>query len=192
MWNFIAALLVILIAVTPGSVRAGERAGAVTLSPFMGGYTFDGAENLETRPEFGLRLGYNFIKKFDLEGTFSYVSTRFTNLIPGTVDVFNYRLEGVYNFMPERSLVPYLAIGAGGARINMPFNVDISHPHNNSPTANVGSGIKWYLYKAVAIRADYHQDILINTSAANNKVHNSLVTYEYSLGLQILFGGTKE
>jgi OOP family OmpA-OmpF porin len=71
MWELIAALLEALFVVTAGTVHAGERAGALTLPPFIGGYTFDGVESVETRQEFGLRLGYDFIKKFDMEGTFS-------------------------------------------------------------------------------------------------------------------------
>ena len=54
--NLMAVLLVTLFVVTTGTVYAGERAGAITLSPFVGGYTFDGAERLETRPVVGLRL----------------------------------------------------------------------------------------------------------------------------------------
>ena len=189
-WNLMAVLLVTLFTATAGTVYAGERAGAITLSPFVGGYTFDGVETLETRPVYGLRLGYNFIKNFGLEGTFSYVSTSFTKLVPGTVDVFSYRLEGIYNFMPDRSLVPYLAIGGGGATIVTPSTVNITRPYNHSPTVNAGGGIKWFFKKDMALRADYHQNILINTRDGYNKIQDSMLNYEYSLGLQILFGGT--
>jgi OOP family OmpA-OmpF porin len=190
MRDLITALLVTFIVVTAGTVNAGERAGAITISPFVGGYTFDGAESLETRPVVGLRLGYDFIKNFGLEGTFSYVPTSFTKFVPGTANVFNYRLEGIYNFMPDRTIVPYLAMGAGGITLEMPTNDNISHPHNHSPTVNAGGGIKWFLNKNIAIRADYHQNFLIDTSDANNTVQDFLANYEYSLGLHILFGGT--
>ena len=190
MWNLVAVLLVTLFAVTAGTVDAGERAGAFSLSPFVGGYTFDGAEKLETRPVVGLRLGYDFTKNIGLEGTFSYVPSHFTNSIPGTVTVLNYRLEGIYNFMPDRKVVPYLAIGGGGTTLEMPINAAIIHPHNHSPTMNAGGGIKWFLNENLAIRADYHQNFLIDTSDANNRVQDVLVNYEYSIGLHILFGGT--
>lgn len=189
MWKLIAVLLVTLLVVTGGTVYAGERAGAVTLSPFVGGYTFDGAEGLETRPVVGLRLGYDISNNFGLEGTFGYVSTSFTRLVPGRVTVFNYRLEGIYNFMPERKVAPYLALGGGGTTLEMPINAAISHPHNHSPTLNAGGGIKWFLNDNVAIRADYHQNFLIDTSDANNHVQDFLQNYEYTLGLHILFGG---
>ena len=190
MWNSIAVLLVILSLMTAGTVDAGERAGAVTLSPYVGGYTFDGAEGLKTRPVVGLRLGYDFSKNFGLEGTFGYVSTSFNRLVPGRVTVFNYRLEGIYNFMPDRKVAPYLAIGCGGTTLEMPINAAIAHPHNHSPSVNAGGGIKWFLNENVAIRADYHQNFLIDTSVANNQVQDFLENYEYTIGLHILFGGS--
>jgi OOP family OmpA-OmpF porin len=190
MWNLMAALLVTMFLMTPGTAYAGERAGAITLSPFVGGYTFDGAERLETRPVVGLRLGYDFNKNFGLEGTFSYVPSHFTKAVPGTVTVFSSRLEGIYNFMPDRKIVPYLAIGGGATTLEMPDNAAITHPHNHSPTINGGVGIKWFLNEKIAIRADYHQNFLIDTSDANNKVQDCLENYEYSVGLHILFGGT--
>jgi OOP family OmpA-OmpF porin len=190
MRNLIAALLVTLFVVTSGTVHAGERAGAYSLTPFVGGYTFDGAQQLETRPVVGLRLGYDFTKNFGMEGTLSYVSTRFTERVHGTVTVFNYRLEGIYNFMPDRTVVPYLAIGVGGTTLEMPAHDVIIHPHNHSPSVNAGAGFKWFLNENVAIRGDYHQNIIINTSVADNRVQDSLLNYEYSLGLHILFDGT--
>ncbi|HEX2769661.1 MAG TPA: hypothetical protein VHN12_10290, partial [Geobacteraceae bacterium] len=87
-------------------------------------------------------------------------------------------------------VVPYLTIGGGGTTLEMPAHDVITHPHNHSPTVNVGGGIKWFLNENLAIRADYHQNFLIDTSAANNKIHNCLMNYEYSLGLHILFDGT--
>lgn len=187
----IVMLLVMLFVMMTGTVYAGERAGAITLTPFVGGYTFDGAERLETRPAVGLRMGYDLTKNIGLEGTFSYVSTCFTDNVPGTVSVFNYRLEGVYNFMPDRTLVPYLALGGGGTTLEMPVHDLVVHPHNHSPSINFGGGIKWFLNENLAIRADYHQSILVDTSDANNQVQDFLANYEYSIGVHILFGGKK-
>jgi OOP family OmpA-OmpF porin len=190
MLKLIAALFVTLFLGTAGTVYAGDRPGAFTLCPFVGGYTFDGAEKLETRPMFGLRVGYDITKNFGMEGIFGYVSTRFTNLVPGTVNVYNYRLGGVYNLVTDRTLEPYLGISVGGTTLEMPINDVIVHPHNHSPTLSAGGGIKWFFCKNVAIRAEYHQNILFYTNDANNKTENFLANYVYSLGLHILFGGT--
>jgi len=191
MRKLFGGLIMTLLLVTAGTVYAGERGGAFVVSPFVGGYTFDGAERLETRPMVGLRLGYDFTKNWGAEATFNYVSTRFTRLIPGTVNVYNYRLEGIYNFMPEEKLVPYLAVGGGGETINTPLNVSFQKIHNTQPTANIGAGVKWFLGEDVAIRADYHTNFIVNSNDIDNKKQDYLVNYEYSIGLQMLFGGKK-
>lgn len=44
-------------------VLAENRSGAVTVSPYVGGYTFDhkvNYQNLEISPIYGIRAGYNF------------------------------------------------------------------------------------------------------------------------------------
>ncbi len=188
--RYLMVVLLMAIFLEPaGKAHAGERSGAITFSPFFGAYTFDGAERLESRPVVGLRLGYDFSRNIALEGTFSYVPTCFTKNVSGTVDVFNYRLEGVYNFMPDRRLVPYVVIGGGGTTLEMPSHITVTHPHNHSPTINAGGGIKWFLSDNMALRADYHQNFLIDTSDANNRVQDVLANYEFSIGLHMLFGG---
>ena len=73
-----AGLVAVLLLTTAGAATAEQRAGAFTVSPFVGGYTFDGVEHLETRPVYGLRLGYDITKNFGIEATGDYVSTKST------------------------------------------------------------------------------------------------------------------
>ena len=117
-----AGLIAVLLLTTAGAAIAEQRAGAFTVSPFVGGYTFDGVERLETRPLYGLRLGYDITKNFGIEATFDYVSTKNCcrgQGVPGNnVNVYNDRLEGVYNFNAEGKFVPFVAFGAGGSTIN--------------------------------------------------------------------------
>ena len=70
------ALLVSLAASQP--LLAGERAGAVSLSPYVGGYMFDGAQSLRAAPVLGLRLGYDFTDNFEAEGVLNFVPTKST------------------------------------------------------------------------------------------------------------------
>ena len=57
-------------------VAAGERAGALSLSPYVGGYTFDGVEHLNTAPVYGLRIGYDLTKNWEVEVVGSYLATK--------------------------------------------------------------------------------------------------------------------
>jgi OOP family OmpA-OmpF porin len=160
---------------------AGERQGAITLSPYIGGYTFDGVEQLETRPVFGLRLGYDITKNWGAEAIFDYVPGHLTRGSRDSVKVFNYRLEGVYNFMPDNKLVPYLALGGGGTSVHFPFGTQTDY------AAAAGIGLKYFLSEDVAIRADYHQIF-----ALHDLPHDKYwMNYEYTVGLHILFGGNK-
>jgi OOP family OmpA-OmpF porin len=79
----IAGLIAVLLLTTAGAAIAEQRAGAFTVSPFVGGYTFDGVQRLETRPVYGLRLGYDITKNFGLELTGDYVSTKNTSARSG-------------------------------------------------------------------------------------------------------------
>jgi len=58
---------------------AGEREGAFSISPFVGGYTFDGVQHLKTAPVYGLRLGYDLTKSWGMEAVGDYLSTRGTH-----------------------------------------------------------------------------------------------------------------
>jgi OmpA-OmpF porin, OOP family len=192
MKKFTIGLLITLLVAFAGTAYANQRDGAFTVSPFVGGYTFDGVERMETRPMVGIRLGYDFIKCFGLEGSFNYVSTKFntstvlSRLSPGSISVYNYRLQGIYNFMSENALVPYLGVGGGGE------SIDLGNRDKTYPTANASAGVKWFLGEDVAVRLDYTQNFIINHDSVLSNARQDYVTnYEYSLGLQMLFGGKK-
>src|SRR5664279_15245 len=103
-----ATLLSIIAAVCSmaAPVAAGERAGAVSLSPFVGGYTFDGVQKLETAPVYGLRLGYDLTKNLGVELVGDYLATEGTR-VKSSINAISYRLDILYNLMPNGPLVPY-------------------------------------------------------------------------------------
>ncbi len=192
----IAGMIAVLLVATAGAASAEQRAGAFTLSPFVGGYTFDGVQSLETRPTYGLRLGYDITKNLGVEATFGYVNSKSTGnpkSIAGAnnVNVYNYRLEGIYNFMPQSKLVPFVAFGAGGSSITNMANK--SHQgNNNDATADAGAGIKYFLSEDVALRADTRAIMSFHGSPAFQiRSTDYWINYEYTLGLQFQFGGKK-
>ena len=157
--------------------HAGDRAGAFSITPFFGGYSFDGTQMIETNPVYGLRLGYDATKNLAIEGVFAYVATEATRF-DQKLDVYSYRLDLLYNLMPDRKLAPYLAMGAGGAT---------KDPENGKGytdvTFNFGGGVKYFFTESVALRGDVRQLLVF----ADHTVYN----WEYSLGLSFLFGGAK-
>ncbi len=190
-----AGLVAVMLLTAAGTAVAEQRAGAITLSPFVGGYTFDGVERLETRPTYGLRVGYDITKNIGVETTFGYLSTKSTKPggqispnIGSNLNVYNYRLEGIYNFMPQSKLVPFVALGAGGSTIS---NRAKGEKSNNDGTANAGGGIKYFLSEDIALRADTRAIMSFHHSIDFKGSGDNWLNYEYTLGVQFLFGGKK-
>ncbi len=169
---------------------AGEREGAFSISPFIGGYTFDGVQHLETAPVFGLRLGYDLTKNWGVELVGDYLATEGTRT-KESINALSYRLDILYNFMPDGPLVPYLAVGGGG--------ISYGHGHNFSgtvdstgattrdmatdATANAGLGVKYFLTDSIALRGDARQ-LFVFEDPKSPKYN-----WEYTAGLTFLFGG---
>ena len=177
---------------------SGEREGAFSISPFAGGYTFDGVQHAETAPVYGLRLGYDITKHIGVEYVVDFLSTDVNRLsvrnspegapIIGhnslSINALSYRMDVLYNFMPEGRLVPYLALGGGGITFGhgSGFNAGGS---NTDATMNAGGGLKYFLTDSLALRGDARQLILFedNTRLKGN--------WEYTAGVTFLFGDKK-
>jgi OOP family OmpA-OmpF porin len=184
-----AGLIALLLLATAGTAIGGERAGAVTFSPYIGGYTFDGVQRLDTNLLYGGRLGYNITKNWAVEGSGDYVRTNNTTGPSKGINAIKYRLEGLYNFNPDGKLVPFLALGGGGSTITVPGKT------NTDAIASLGAGIKYFVTEDIALRGDvrnvwsFHDNNYI--SPYLNPGGSYWVNYEYNIGLQFLFGGKK-
>ena len=141
------------------------------------GYVFEGDQDIKNKPVYGLRVGYDFTEKCSAELVFDYISTDYTG--SGTdvsTDVFNYRLEGLYHFFPDKQIVPFFAVGAGGQSIDY-------NSRNESKTMaafDYGVGVKFYLAEWLALRFDARHVL-----AFGSIEHN----LEYTAGLSFYFGG---
>ena len=115
-----AAVAAAVICLFTAPLHAEQRAGAVTVSPMVGGYVFDNEQDLEKDVVLGLGLGYNFTEHWGAELMFNYGKFDFEYFDPITctcpeddLDAYVLRLDGLYHFQPEKRLVPYLAAGIG-------------------------------------------------------------------------------
>ena len=173
---------------TAATVSAGERAGAVSLSPFVGGYTFDGSQHLDTAPVFGLRLGYDLTKNLGVEAVGNYLATEGTRA-ERSVNAWSYRMDFLYNFMPDGPLVPYLALGGGGTTVGHSSasngsgsnRLGYTGGRNTTGSVDAGMGLKYFLTDSVALRGDARQLIIF--------AHKEIYNWEYTAGLTFLFGG---
>lgn len=151
---------------------AENRAETVTFAPYVGGYTFQGNQHVETSPVFGFRLGYNLTDHWALEGVVDYLKADLEG--GGDIEMLRYGGDLLYNFMPKSSLVPYLAVGFGG------FNIDNSKTRG---IVNYGGGVKWFLSDNFALRADVR-----GLNYSMGKIYTNV---EYTLGLHVAVGAPK-
>ncbi|MHB8091525.1 MAG: outer membrane beta-barrel domain-containing protein [Syntrophales bacterium] len=173
----------------PLSARSEIRAGSVEVGPFVGYNFFQPNQNLENRPLFGLRLGYNFTDHWGIEGTGEFIRSSVddrtrTNITEGQfgspmdrVDIGFYHLDAVYHFIPKGKFNPFVVVGFGGAHYKPVIST------KDMAAFNVGVGAKYWLTDSIALRVDV-QDYIV-TEIAQETYHNVGVT----LGVTFAFGG---
>lgn len=159
-----------------GSARGEMKSGAFSVTPFFGGYVFEGNQDLKDGLTYGLGLGYNLGEHWGAEAVFNYVDTEFEEG-SGDVDGYLYRLDCLYHFKAFQRLVPYLAAGIGGITLDPDRNDD-----DTDFLVNYGAGLKYFLTETVALRGDVRHIISFD------ETQNNLA---YTLGLTFLFGGEK-
>jgi OOP family OmpA-OmpF porin len=168
-------LLAVMILSVSTSAMASNREEQLSLSPVVGGYTFDSRQHLKTSTVVGLRAGFNFTQHIGIEALVDYVNTsREGN--SKDVNMFRYGGEVLYHFFPEKIFVPYIAAGFSGIDFNSLVPKSESHG-----VFDYGVGAKYFLTDTFALRADIRHLITTANSPRNN--------LEYTVGAYIPFGG---
>ncbi len=161
MKKFTSVVVVLLVALLVSTGYAQVRPGSFTIAPTLGLYTFEGNEDMDqARPLVGMRLGYNFNKYIGLEGYVHYAQTDNNAWSPKrSVDFTGYGGEVIFHLLPNQALVPFLAVGVGGAHYSYGVFEDDSdygtdNYKNNKFTFDYGYGLKWFLSDWFALRLD--------------------------------------
>jgi OOP family OmpA-OmpF porin len=177
--QFLTAAIAVLVwaLIFSGSTVAEIREGSFSVSPQLGGYLFEGNQDLENGFTFGLGGGYNFTRNLGAEFFLNYINTE-SETTGQDVDGYLYRLDGLYHFMPESKLVPYIATGFGGITLDPDAG-----SNDTSFSVNYGGGVKYFLSETIALRGDIRHVISFDDT------YNNLI---YTLGVDFLFGGQKK
>ncbi|GAB6082417.1 OmpA family protein [Desulfuromonas carbonis] len=176
MTSTIFGIFLILILAVPA--LAANQGGTYTLTPLVGGYLFEGQQNVERNaPTLGLALGYNFDRNLGTEATLQYINAN-TNRGGGKdINGYLYRIDGIYHFFPGNMVVPYLAAGFGGLTLNPYFNEE-----ETNGLFDWGGGLKIYGSDNLALRLDVRH-LLVFDHPENNLA--------YTAGLMYQFGGAQ-
>jgi len=180
-------MLAVLILCTPST--AANLAKAWSITPYAGGYAFDDDENLDPALVYGVRIGYNITQEWSIEAAIDYAEADGDDRIfrpNGTsykndADMLGYRVEALYNFLPDTDVVLFVAAGIGGR------DLDYDNGSENSAdghdfAVDYGLGFKWFFAENFALRGDARH--IYVTDVNNNN-------FEFTLGLSFVFGGEK-
>ncbi len=166
------ALAVSLALAGVATASAEQKERAFTLSPMVGGYVYDGAENIKDDIQYSLGIGYNFTKSWGAEFVAGLTPTDIDEG-NGDVDVMHFRMDGLYHFLTDNALVPYLAAGVGLQ------NKDYEDGSDDSEALfNWGGGIKYWLTERTALRADVRH--LLTGEAVNNMSYSAGLAWQFA------------
>ncbi len=166
------AAVFIIVAAFCNNVLAEIEAGTFSAGPSAGWYVFEDDQDIHNGPVYGLSFGYNYTGNIGVEGTFNFVQT---DAAPSydNVQVYIYRIDGLYHFMPDSKFVPYIAVGGGA------ITLDDNSGSDTGAMMNYGAGLKFFLSESFAVRSDIRH--IIDFDDSNNN-------FALTAGLTFLFG----
>ena len=171
-------ILAITVIFSVSSAFAAVKEGSFSLSPLVGGYIFGDNQQFNASPLLGVRAGYGITRAIGVEALYDYVtSTDSKYWSINNITMQRFGAQGLYHFLPDNQLVPYLAIGGSG--------VKFSGSSVNSETHlafDYGAGAKYFVTDAIAVRADLRHVMY----GYNNTGYNNI---EFMLGAMFQFGG---
>lgn len=174
---------IFILAVTAGACKAANRPFAVTLSPFAGLYQFDDDQLLEDSPVYGLAVGYNIRERWGIEGAFSVIDAEYKPNNKYDADIYNFTLNALYHYRPNRTLVPFITAGIG---------VQSIHPGGGDSDENLlfnyGAGLKYFLTENIAVRAEARHLLVHGSLGQESEIVNNLT---YTIGMTFQLGGNR-
>ncbi|MBN2687371.1 MAG: outer membrane beta-barrel domain-containing protein, partial [Deltaproteobacteria bacterium] len=174
---FVITTMLVFVFCLAGGVSAQVNAETFTVSPMIGGYLFEGNQDLEDKPAYGVGVGYSFDANWGTEAVFNYIDTK-SEAGGGDVSAYLCRLDGLYHFNVGERFVPYVAAGIGG----ITFDPDRGDSDNDA-LVNYGAGVKYFITDSIALRGDVRHVMSFDST------HHNLL---YTVGVTFCFGGAKE
>ncbi|MBP1729100.1 MAG: OmpA/MotB domain protein, partial [Deltaproteobacteria bacterium] len=176
-----AIMAAFLLATNVHAAPASSASSAFFISATGGGYSGDITGNSSVT---GVKLGYEIIGKnisdsLGLEAGFSAASSQSSGDNNGQ-NLYLYRLDAIYPFLPRNRLVPYIAVGVGNCSGCNDTN------SGNSLLGNYGIGARYFLTENIAFRADVRQLIISDGGKSNNFEYTAGLTYYLSKDKQFV------
>ncbi len=173
-------LFVVALGIATTPLKAENREGAFTLSPFAGaqGFPFSGEGHYDFDFDWGVRGGYNFTDNIRLELVFGENRTVHD---PGDwpCTMYQYGFDVLYAFMPDQPLVPFVSAGFGAFDVKFHQKGGPSSDETNA-YFNYGVGMEYALTRWLSLRTEFHHAIMLK---------NGDSSLQGTIGFTIYFGG---
>lgn len=193
-----AVMAFLIICFCASGALAENRAGAINITPFIGGENFEKDLPFDNGWAYGIGLGYNISEKLGVEATVHYIETDYDGPVIAEQQDFNntdasvwlFKLDGLYHFtkvFDQDVVVPYLAAGAGMQMYDADSDaIDGTYDKTRKDfILNYGGGLKVFLTRSVALRGDVRHIVDFRGSDYYNKIL-------YTAGLTFELGGKEE
>ncbi len=188
MFRVTVVMAFLIVCFCASGALAENRDEAINVTPFIGGFNYNGDLPYDSATAYGIGLGYNLSEKLGVEFTFHYVKTTYNGdiLLNHGVDFDEkhantkiYKLDLLYHLtglLPGDMIVPYLAAGPG----MIAFDPGIKGGNSdNDFLLNYGGGLKIFLTRNIALRGDLRDVINFNAgSAYSSLLYTAGLTYE--------------
>ncbi len=172
--------VVFLLSASPVCAEINEGTFSATVGGL--GYLSDGQQHQKFGPGLSAKFGYDFTKNFGLEGSFDYILSKSSLHTSYWTSRYAFRLDGVFNILPDGRFVPYVSGGAGFVYIDdMP---SIKEKFRTDLLLSVGGGARFFLTDSFALRADLRPVITFG--------EGTFVNAEAMLGVTYYFGAAKK
>jgi OOP family OmpA-OmpF porin len=179
---------------------ADVRQKGLTITPFAGGYIFEGNENYEGWPLYGLGVGYRLNKNISMELSMSYGDFELNpydydeNQDNIYINGYKATLDIAYDIFPDFIIVPYITVGLGAMILDYDRedeDPDFAIDNNNIAVFHYGGGVRYALTDQIDFRAD------VRHSLTFDEKDNEKVAYDYfnnmmaTAGFTVAFGKCK-
>jgi outer membrane beta-barrel protein len=183
----VVAAVLFLGCLQPFVAQGANLPYSLSVTPFAGGYVFEGNQHRRNGEVYGIAFGFNLSENWALELTGTYNPDVPSTTIPQqqTVNLYEVRGDVLYHFIPEQRFVPYVAAG-GGLMIFDPRKAEL----DEDALADVGGGFKLFLTDFLALRGDIRYIIDFTTHDINRTRHR-YNNFIYTTGLTFQLGGVK-
>jgi len=175
---------------------ADVRQPGITITPFAGGYIFEGNEMYEGWPLYGLGLGYRLNENLSVELQLSYgdfdINPYESDPDHDKIYLNGYKatLDVAYDILPDFIIVPYVTAGIGAMVLDYDRedeDPDYGIDNNNIAVFHYGGGIRYALTDQIDFRADVRHSLTFdekdNEKIAYDHFNNMMATAGFTVAL---------